>query len=115
MGRMSSTMTIANKPRLLVAFIVIIGTLDLTFTLAALHGGWLVEQNPIADRILSAWGAWGLAGFKAIVTSVACAAIWVAMRGWAKQAWLLTVAVTVAVVLELLLLAHWVRCFAQFL
>ncbi len=107
---------IASKPRLLIAFIVVIGTLDLTFTLVALQEGWLVEQNPIADRILSALGGWGLAGFKGVVTSVACAAIWVAIRrGWSEHRRLLSLAVAFVVVLQLLLLAHWARCFAQFL
>lgn len=107
---------IARKPVLLVAFIVVIGTLDLTFTLIALHGGWLTEQNPIADRVLSAWGGWGLTGFKTVVTSVACAAIWVAIRkGWPERRRTLTIAVSVAVVSQLLLLAHWARCLAQFL
>lgn len=107
---------IARKPRLLVAFIVVIGTLDLTFTLVALHGGWLVEQNPIADQILSVWGGWGLTGFKTVSTSIACAAIWVAIgRGWPKHRCLLTVATTTVVAVQSLLLIHWGRCLAQFL
>jgi len=107
---------VARKPGLLIAFIVLIGALDLTFTLIAMRGGWLVEQNPIADRILSAWGGWGLAGFKAIVTSIACGAIWMAIkRGWPKHRRLLTVAISAVAVLQLLLLAHWTRCLTQFL
>jgi len=107
---------VARKPGLLAAFIVVIGALDLMFTLVALHGGWLVEQNPIADRILSAWGGWGLAGFKAIVTSIACGAIWVAIkRGWPERRQMLVVAISVVVMLQLLLLVHWTRCLIQFL
>ena len=82
------------------------------------EGGFatLREQNPIADRVLSAWGGWGLAGFKAIVTSIACAAIWMAIKkGWPKHQRLLTFAISAAVVLQVLLLAHWARCLAQFL
>ena len=91
---------IARKPVPLVAFIVVIGTLDLTLTLVALRGGWLVEQNPIADRVLSALGGWGLAGFKAIATSIACGAIWVAIKkGWPERRRLLTFPVSPGVVL----------------
>lgn len=109
-------MTIISKTRLLIAFIVVIGALDLTFALVALRGGWLVEQNPIANCVLSAWGRWGLTGFKAISTLVACATIWVAIRnGWPKHRQLLTVAVVAAVSIQSFLLVHWVRCLGQFL
>ncbi len=102
--------------KLFITFLVVIGTLDLTFTLIALRGGWLVEQNPIANYILSAWGGWGLAAFKIITTFVACTAIWVAVKkGWSKHRYLLTGGAVAAVVIYSLLLAHWARCFSQFL
>lgn len=105
-----------SKLKLLIAFIAGVGALDLAFTIIALQGGWLVEQNPIADRVLSAWGGWGLAVFKAVTTFIACTAFWVAVRmGWPKHQRLLTVAIITAVVVQSLLLAHWMRCLSQFL
>jgi len=107
---------VVRKPVLLIAFILVIGTLDLTLTLIALRGGWLIEQNPIADHILSFWGGWGLICFKTTATSTACMTIWVAIKkGWPEHRGLLTVAISSIVVMQLFLLSHWTQCLIQFL
>ena len=109
-------MSIANKPRIPIAFIVVIGTLDLVFTLIALQGGWLVEQNPIADHVLSTWGGWGLVAFKTASAFIACTTIWVAIKlGWPKKRRLLAFAVVSVIIVQSLLLMHWARCLSQFL
>ncbi len=109
-------MTITGKLWMLIALIVVIGTLDLAFTLVAMNGGWLLEQNPVAGLVLSAWGGWGLVVFKAVTTIVACTAFWVAVRfGWPRHRRLLTCGAVAIVLIQSLLLMHWSRCLVQFL
>jgi len=98
------------------AFLILTGALDLTCTLAAHNGGWLLEQNPVAASVLESWGAIGLTIFKVAVTGAACLALWLAVRlGSRKQPGVILMGILVAAGAYTWLTAHWVRCLAEFL
>jgi len=98
------------------AFLILTGAFDLTCTLAAHSGGWLLEQNPIAASVLDSWGSIGLVAFKVTVTAVACLALWLAVRlGCRKQPGVILVGIFVTAGAYAWLTAHWIRCLAEFL
>ena len=53
---------------------------DLGCTLAAYRGGWLVEHNPLAGDILAAYGPFGLAIFKIVLTAIGCVLLVIGLR-----------------------------------
>ena len=98
------------------AFLILTGAFDLTCTLVANGGGWLLEQNPIAATVLDSWGAIGLVVFKVAVTVTACLTLWLAVRlGCRKQPGVILVGIFVAAGAYAWLTAHWIRCLAEFL
>jgi len=98
------------------AFLILTGAFDLTFTLVAHSGGWLLEQNPVAASVLGSWGGIGLTVFNVMVTGAACLALWLAVRlGCRKQPGVILVGIFVTGGAYAWLTAHWIRCLAEFL
>lgn len=71
-----------NPVALLLAMVLAVGVFDLGCTLSAYEHGQLIELNPLARSVLARYGSAGLAGYRFIMTALACVGLNWALRAY---------------------------------